>query len=191
MTRRDVDVGKLASALGLGALPYRSFRNPPVRRAPPAAAPAVETAKPVIRAMAGEVPIPPPALRVISTPEREAPAAPAGLAQVIAWPAAMPASGTAAPPTRSAPEPEPLPLLLAAVADPGIPAMPPREAPSAPVEFVLLAAAIGLPSPRPDHGHAAPAPHALGASIQGDRRPPAPAAEFPLLQAALASGGRS
>ena len=42
MTRHDADVRELASALGLGAFPYRSFRNPPVRRAPLAASPAAE-----------------------------------------------------------------------------------------------------------------------------------------------------
>ena len=43
VSARDSDISRLAKLSGLGSLPYRSFHNPPVRRAP---APPPEAARP-------------------------------------------------------------------------------------------------------------------------------------------------
>ncbi len=46
MTARDADISRLARVSGLGSLPYRSFHNAPVRRAPSPPAPPPEAARP-------------------------------------------------------------------------------------------------------------------------------------------------
>ncbi len=81
----NADVGRLASALGLGALPYRSFRNAPVRSAsglppakvgPVAMAPASTAALDVPRAVcAAPAPhaLPPPEAAPASAPTRPTP----------------------------------------------------------------------------------------------------------------------
>jgi hypothetical protein len=46
VTARDADINRLARLSGLGSLPYRSFHNAPVRRAPAPPAPPPEAARP-------------------------------------------------------------------------------------------------------------------------------------------------
>jgi hypothetical protein len=52
VTARDTDISRLARLSGLGSLPYRSFQNPPVRRAPAPPAPPREPARPTATVLA-------------------------------------------------------------------------------------------------------------------------------------------
>ncbi len=129
----NADVARLASALGLGVLPYRSFRNAPVRSAPAAAV------RPV--AMVPAVPPPPAApMTMRAAPEpRVLPAAEAAPARVPML---------AAAPARRAEPPVPSFALLDRVLGqpiavaPAVPAAP-RPGPAAPAEFPLLRKALG------------------------------------------------
>ncbi|WP_149537187.1 hypothetical protein [Siccirubricoccus phaeus] len=169
MTARDPDIGRLAQFTGVGRLPYRSFHNAPVRRAPPApppaeAEPATETATVLTLSPAALSPAQSegtPVLRVI-----------AGL-------------GGAGAPARPAPGPRPT-----AESPPEAPFMAPPPAalpiPDPRIGFSLLARAIGQEPPAPPAApiQASPA-QAQAAAPAATRR------SFPLLDAALSADGVS
>ncbi len=138
VTARDADINRLARLSGLGSLPYRSFHNAPVRRAPSPPAPPPEAARPsatvlTLSPAAGEGA---PVLRVIS-----------GMGGLAARPL---------PVMRPAAEVAPMPPF----ADrPAAMARPPAVAPG----FGLLSRAIGEDIAPPPPLTPAPAPAAPAA----------------------------
>ena len=134
----DADVKRLASALGLGGLLYRSFRNPPVRSAPagwpPAVAPTAVVSVMPAAPQAPSIARPEPALVATPAPELAPPPPP-----FVPKPS---------PPTPSAPAAAPAFTLLDRVvgrmtAVPAPVSSAPRPAPAAPADFPLIGKALG------------------------------------------------
>jgi hypothetical protein len=135
---RDADINRLVRLSGLGPLPYRSFHNPPVRRAPAPPAPPPEVARPsatvlTLSPAAGDGA---PVLRVIT-----------GMGGLAARPL---------PAMRPAAELAPLPSLAD---QPAATARPPAAAPG----FALLSRAIGAEVAPPPPAAPAPPPAAPAA----------------------------
>jgi len=209
LARYNADVRELASGLGLGAFPYHSFRNPPVRHTPPATSPAAEVPSPgdedtKVVAIADRGPRSARPMTTTATGPSPAPAppaaaaAPAGPAQVIAWPAAvLQGPGASAPDLRCPPggsastapvsELPQLPLVLAAMAYSAIPPAavqgpPPAEQPLVgSTGFSLLVAVLGVTVP--------PAQPSASASASPKAEQAIVAGEYPLLQTVLATEG--
>jgi hypothetical protein len=106
VTGREADIVRLARLSGLGALPYRSFHNAPVRRAP-APPPPVEAAQPsaAVLSLPGLIGEGAPVLRVISgmggTAARPSPA----MRPVADLPLIAPAAARRPPAVRTAAAP--------------------------------------------------------------------------------------
>ncbi|MCO6418657.1 hypothetical protein JYK14_21220 [Siccirubricoccus sp. KC 17139] len=186
MTASDPDIGRLAQLAGLGRLPYRSFHNPPVRRAPPGssptedAPPAGATVLTLSPAQGDSAPV----LRVIAgLGGPTAPARPTPAAHPVAE--SLPDAAPQPPPVFASPSPAvspPTSLLPPASPSPPTspwpPAPPAPPAAAQPAGFSLLAHALG---------EAPPPPPAAPAATPG--APAAARTRFPLLDAALSNGG--
>jgi hypothetical protein len=200
LARNDADVRELAAVLGLGAFPYQSFRNPPVRHAPLAISSVVEASSPEGRgaevvAIADRSP---PSAWVATAGSSPAPDTPAGHAQVIAWPtAAMQGAGNSAPDahrlssgsTSTAPvsEQPQFPLVLATMA---CSALPPAAVQGPPHTERPVVASAGLPLLVAALGVAvSPAQPSVSLSSKGGQA--SVTGEYPLLQAALATEGQA